>query len=337
MRIALVNPLFPAAAKYRERWITVPPQGYGGIQWVVATVMYALLDRDHEVTLYGAPGSEKISRRLTIIDTANLAAIGAAVSCGEYDIVHDFSNGLMTFPGLDRIEHLLSTYSLTGAPSLRRNVVFLSFAQREAAGYAAAPVIRIPVDPRFFRFSCEKDDYLLFLGRISPWKGALEAARFARASGSRLKLAGPNWEPKYFHTIMDKYGDAVDYVGEVSGEKRLQLLSEARALLVMSQPVPGPWGSVWSEPGSTVVSEAAACGTPIVSTDNGCLAEITPHVGLVVPSGERGAENAARVLRELPNPEAVRAAAMREWSSTKIIQEYEHLYGRVMQRERWLK
>ncbi len=52
MRIALIAP----------PWYTIPPSGYGGIEWVVALLADGLTDRGHEVTLFAAPGSDTKAR-----------------------------------------------------------------------------------------------------------------------------------------------------------------------------------------------------------------------------------------------------------------------------------
>jgi len=41
-----------------------------------------------------------------------------------------------------------------------------------------------------FRFCADKDDYVLFLGRMNPDKGAHLAIDAARAAGRRIVLAG---------------------------------------------------------------------------------------------------------------------------------------------------
>jgi glycosyltransferase involved in cell wall biosynthesis len=48
MRIAVIAP----------PWYPVPPNGYGGIEWVVALLADGLIERGHEVTLFAPPGSE---------------------------------------------------------------------------------------------------------------------------------------------------------------------------------------------------------------------------------------------------------------------------------------
>lgn len=120
-----------------------------------------------------------------------------------------------------------------------------------------------------------------------------EAAAFATAAGLPLRVAGPAWEKGYFDALVTDFPHTVEYVGEVGGRERARLIACAQALLVLSHPVPGPFGDVWSEPGSTVVAEAAVSGTPVIASDNGCLPEIVPGVGVVLgpgpqPPGGRG-------------------------------------------------
>src|SRR5262249_50826905 len=159
----------------------------------------------------------------------------------------------------------------------------------------SAPVIPLPVNPARCQFSAAKDRYLLFLGRISAHKGVRQAARFAHAAGYRLKLAGPAWERDYFDALLADFPDTIDYLGEVGGRKRTMLLARARALLALSQTYGGLF-EPWVEPGATVVSEAAASGTPVIASDNGCLPEIVPGIGEVLPESAALSTGQAQTL-----------------------------------------
>jgi|Tabmets5t2r1_1033131.scaffolds.fasta_scaffold11969_3 glycosyltransferase involved in cell wall biosynthesis len=332
MHVAVVNvPLRVSGDPHT--WITVPPQGYGGIQWVVAQLVDGLLDLGHQVSLLGAPGSPNGRPGLTVIEAAEPADMQAWLSRARVDMVHDHSNGRVTRIGL--AAPLVSTHHLTDTPADPVNCVYLSAAQRAAAG-ATGPVVRLPVNPRRYRLARRKRDYLLFLGRVSAHKGAYEAAAFAHAAGRRLVLAGPSWEREYLDRITRDFGTVVDVVGEVGGTHRLTLIAEAAAVLVLSQTVPGPWGDVWCEPGATVVSEAAASGTPVVATANGCLAEIIPPVGTLVPYGSRfDPRYAADVLAGLPGPKEVRRAALARWHHRRIARRYVDIYRRAIDGDRW--
>ena len=48
LKIAQIAPL----------WFEVPPKKYGGIERVVAQLCNGLVERGHDVTLFGAPGSK---------------------------------------------------------------------------------------------------------------------------------------------------------------------------------------------------------------------------------------------------------------------------------------
>jgi Glycosyl transferases group 1 len=332
MHVAVVNvPLRVPGEPHT--WITVPPQGYGGIQWAVAQLIDGLLDLGHQVSLLGAPGSPDGRPGLTLADVAEPADMQAWLAQARVDMVHDHSNGRVTRAGLTA--PLVSTHHLTGSPADPVNCVYLSASQRAAAGFTG-PVVRLPVNPRRYLLARRKRDYLLFLGRISPHKGAYEAAAFAHAAGRRLVLAGPSWEPNYLGRITRDFGSVVDVVGEVGGTDRLTLIAEAMSVLVLSQPVPGPWGGVWCEPGAAVVSEAAASGTPIVATANGCLAEIVPPVGVLVPYGSRiDPRYATDVLARLPDSDEVRRAALARWHHRRIARRYVDIYRRAIAGESW--
>ncbi|QKW20587.1 glycosyltransferase [Kitasatospora sp. NA04385] len=328
MKIAMLNPPH-RYGQDTSQWITVPPQGYGGIQWVVATLIDGLLAAGCEILLIGAPGST-VRPGLTV----SAATTRAALSAFGPDVVHDHTNGqlLPAEPDWPAVR----THHLNGVPEHTANGIYLSHAQRRAAGSADAPVIRLPVNPDRYTYREEKEDFLLFLGRVSVHKGARDAAAFAEAAGLPLKLAGPAWEPDYLRGILTDYPGTAEYLGEVGGSHRTDLLAAAQALLVLSQPFGGPFGCEWIEPGATVVAEAAVSGTPVIATDNGCLAEIAPHVGTVVPVERTPTrEEAAKILAGLPTPAYLRATAVERWGHQVIAAKYLEVYRRSLAGGTW--
>ncbi|MFF4814502.1 glycosyltransferase [Kitasatospora sp. NPDC001309] len=332
MKIAMLNP----PHRYGQdttQWITIPPQGYGGIQWVVATLIDGLLEAGCQILLVGAPGTTP-RPGLTVSDATTFDTTLAALSEFRPDVVHDHTNGqlLPAEPSWPAVR----THHLNGVPEHRANGVYLSHAQRRAAGSAEAPIIRLPVNPDRCTYREKKDDFLLFLGRVSAHKGARDAAAFAQAAGLPLKLAGPAWEPDYLHGILTDYPGTAEYIGEVGGSHRTELLAAARALLVLSQPFGGPFGGEWIEPGATVVAEAAASGTPVIATDNGCLAEIAPHVGIALPVEQTPTgEEAAKILASLPAPEQLRATAVERWGHHVVVAKYLEVYRRAAAGGTW--
>jgi Glycosyl transferases group 1 len=336
MRIAMINVPIPAPWLGRGSWITVPPQGYGGIQWVVANLIEGMLELGHQVVLLGAPGSAERGGLKVINEAGTPGEIGQWLRAdASFDIVHDHSNGVVFNRDNGTPFPYLATYHLTGRPTMPKNVVYLSCAQRKAAGDTAAPIIPIPVVTAHYRNTLKKDDYLLFLGRVSPWKGVLEAAKFAKAVGLTLRIAGPTWDAEYRRQIQSEYSAKTDWRGEVGGIARLQLLGQARALLVLSQSLPGPWGNQWVEPGSTVVSEAAASGTPVIASENGCLSEIVPGVGVILKEHGWDVGVCIRALATLPSPDEVAEIARERWCHLKIARRYVDLYVRAIRGEHW--
>lgn len=44
-------------AEIAPPWVKVPPEGYGGIEWIVSLLADGLVERGHEVTLYASGDS----------------------------------------------------------------------------------------------------------------------------------------------------------------------------------------------------------------------------------------------------------------------------------------
>jgi glycosyltransferase involved in cell wall biosynthesis len=87
-----------------------------------------------------------------------------------------------------------------------------------------------------FPYRADKDDYVLFLGRMNPEKGADLAIGAARAAGRRLILAAKCNEPgerAWFETVIrPQVGTGVEWVGEADGPTKKELLAKARCLIV---------------------------------------------------------------------------------------------------------
>src|SRR5205823_11712325 len=124
-----------------------------------------------------------------------------------------------------------------------------------------------------------RGDYLLFLGRLSPDKGAHRAVAVAMETGLPLKIAGKLQETKereYFHELVEPHlVDGIEYLGEVTHGEKVELLQNARATLFPIE---------WEEPFGLVMIESMACGTPVIATRWGAVPEVIEHgrSGIVV-------------------------------------------------------
>lgn len=171
---------------------------------------------------------------------------------------------------------------------------------------------------------------------MSAHKGVREAAAFAQTASLPLTVAGPAGEKDYLDALLADFPHTVDYKGEAGGSARTRLIARARAQLVLSQPWGGPFGGRWIEPGAAVVSEAAASGTPMIASDNGCLPEIVPGVGAVLPVGrDLPPPEAEQVLASLPTAQAVRETAVDRWGHHTITRQYLAVCKRAVSGEVW--
>jgi glycosyltransferase involved in cell wall biosynthesis len=118
---------------------------------------------------------------------------------------------------------------------------------------------------------------------MSPEKRPDRAIELALQSGFDLKIGAKIYpeERAYFETIIKplliQAGPRVEFLGEVGGREKDQLLREARALLF---PID------WEEPFGLVMIEALACGTPVIGWNRGSVPEVIDNgiSGFVVNS-----------------------------------------------------
>jgi glycosyltransferase involved in cell wall biosynthesis len=145
---------------------------------------------------------------------------------------------------------------------------------------AGFPGERIVVKPNFVPARPVRHGrgrYLLFLGRLSPEKGAatlLEAHR--PAEHGRLVIAGDGPERARLEA---RARDGVEFLGAVSPDEVPALLADAQALLVPSLSYEGA---------PRAVVEAYAAGVPVVASRIGALCELVHDgsSGLLVPADD---------------------------------------------------
>lgn len=114
-------------------------------------------------------------------------------------------------------------------------------------------VIPNSFDEDDFSFESDKDDYLLYLGRMTPRKGMIIVEELAKL-GHRIISAGQG----------DYRIPGVEHRGVVRGDVKKKLLAEARAVVVPT---------IYIEPFGGVAVEAMLSGTPVITTDFGAFTE----------------------------------------------------------------
>jgi len=278
-------------------WLSVPPLGYGGVETVVSALTEALVERGHAVTLFCAPGSlsgatvaplldaqhpDEIERSLYEVDHVARAfrAIDDAPEHLRFDVIHDHC-GFTALAMADRIKtpivHTLhgqftpATAAFYVRHAHKAVLVGVSRAQLDSAPLELADfeVIPNPIDVSAWPLQERKDDYVLWIGRITPEKGPQRAIAAAAAAGVPLILAGVIQPGKqaFFDAQIAPHvdGDRVKFAGEVGGARKQALFARARGLLMPIR---------WEEPFGMVMVEAMACGTPVIAFPEGAAREL---------------------------------------------------------------
>jgi glycosyltransferase involved in cell wall biosynthesis len=278
-------------------WISIPPPGYGGVESVVDALTEALVRRGHDVTLFCAPGSASSAKVVTVLDESHadeierslyevdhvarvFNEIEIAAHRAAFDVIHDHCG----FTGLamaDRIDtplvHTLhgpftaDTAAFYAHHGHKAALVGISRAQLASAPPGLTPLCSIPnpIDLSVWPLTAEKEDYVLWIGRMTAEKGPHRAIAAARAAGVPLVLAGviqPGQQAFFDREIAPHIdGDRVRFLGEVGGAAKRSLFAEARALLMPIR---------WNEPFGMVMVEALACGTPVIAFPEGAACEL---------------------------------------------------------------
>ena len=179
---------------------------------------------------------------------------------------------------------------------------------RAPEGVRVVGVTPNPLVVEDFPFRAEKDDYLLWVGRMNDDKDRTGPSRRRSSPGADLVLAGvvqPGQE-EFFAREVEPHidGRQIRYIGEVGGKEKLELFSRARGFLMPIR---------WPEPFGLVMTEAMACGTPVIAYREGSVPDIVAdgRTGYIVDGEQEMAEAIGRL-------DAIEPAACREWVAERF-------------------
>lgn len=193
-----------------------------------------------------------------------------------------------------------------------------------------AGVIYNAIDCSKYPFNTgSREDYLLFLSRLSPEKGAHIAIEVARKLNMRLIIAGVS-QPQYkdyFQNVIEPLidGKLITYESEVSHQRKKELLANAKCLLAPVQ---------WPEPFGLFMVEALACGTPVVALNKGSTSEIvvSGKTGYVVETTEEMLKAVKMV--DLLDPYECRSLAKENFDVPIFADNYLCAYEQVIEGEK---
>jgi glycosyltransferase involved in cell wall biosynthesis len=311
---------------------------------VVSYLTEALIELGHQVTLVasgdsitnaaliaGSPRSLRLDESKPDTLLHHIRELGLVERHAErFDVVH-FHTGLLHM-SLARRLRVPSVTTLHGRLDLAdihcvlrefsdQPLVSISDAQRPPIPdlrWAATVYHGLP--EQLLPFRAKPENYVAFIGRISPEKRADRAIEIATKAGIELRIAAKvdAVDQEYFDRdikpLLDRPG--VTYLGEIDEREKARLLGGARALLF---PID------WPEPFGMVVIEAMSCGTPVVAWNLGSVPELIEDGvnGWIVES----IDQAVNVLRNSPiERRMVRGVFEERFTARRMARDYVQVY-----------
>jgi glycosyltransferase involved in cell wall biosynthesis len=272
---------------------SVPPELYGGTERVVSALTEELVRRGHRVTLFASGDSRTGATLVPITERAlrldpevldhnayTMLQLGMVFDrAGEFDLIHNhldyYALPFARFVRTPVVTTLHGRLDLPDLPAFYRRyreapLVSISDSQREPLAWANwAATVYNGMDLAPYTFSARQGEYFAFIGRISPEKNLEGAITVARRTGIPLRIAAKvdKVDQDYYEAeirpLID--GRLVEYIGEISDAEKGAFLAPAYALLF---PV------AWPEPFGLAMTEAMACGTPVLALRHGSIPEV---------------------------------------------------------------
>jgi glycosyltransferase involved in cell wall biosynthesis len=330
---------------------SVPPQNYGGTERVVSYLTEELVRQGHDVTLFASGDSRTAAELVPVCerslrqDEKCVDAIAlhvcmveeAARRAHQFDIIH-FHMDYLHFPVSRRhsYAHVTTLHGRMDIPELAVlyheysdiPVISISNAQQQSVPWADwRGTVYHGLPPDLYSLHASQGQYLLFLGRMSPEKGADQAIAIAQKAGLPLKMAAKvdRCDRDYFEEtlapLIREAAPLVEFVGEVGGRRKEELLGNAIALLFPIR---------WAEPFGLVMIEAMACGTPVIAYRCGSVPEVIDEgvTGFIVDD-LAGAVEAVAMIASLSRRRC-RQVFDERFLSERMAQDYVAIYDQVL-------
>lgn len=337
-------------------YLPVPPPLYGGTEKIVSLLTEGLVASGHDVTLF-ASGDSKTSAKLSSMFPTALGNSGFTkgdtskpiahyhacyARAHEFDIIHSHGQYLSLpeastlntpvvftwhgsfYPGetTEEKREILKKY---------KDLHYVSISNNQRGGmpdlhYVAT--VYNALDIAEYTFDASPGDYLLWVGRVNPKKGALDAIQTAKRLGIRLEMAAAidPIDRAYFEEKIKPHidGDQVVFHGEIGHSSLVELYGGAIATL---------YPISWHEPFGLVMAESMACGTPVVAYNIGSVSEIVLDslTGFVIDpsSGVEGLVTGIKHIASIDRSQC-RTHVEKHFHTTRMVSDYEAVYASLL-------
>ena len=340
LRIALVAPA----------WYPLPPKGYGGTELVVYLLHNELRRLGHDVTVFGAEGSEpgvtmladaawshdlggpaEAARQATY-----LARVYTALAGRRFDVIHDHTGfeGLLLALQSDLAPVVVHTIhgeltepmrTFYEEVDQRAHLCAISLSQAASApALGLAGIVHNAVELPAAPPSAVHERYLIEVARIVPDKGQHLAIQVAQQASRKLILAGKVERSeeglRYFEEQVEPFlSPNVEYYPNVAGAQKARLISRAAAGIFPLQ---------WSEPFGLAMVECMVAGTPVLALRVGSTPELIEE-GVTGYLAE-DVDDLVRAVNRLDEIDRVRCAtvARARFSPRHMAERYLSIYRR---------
>lgn len=258
---------------------------------------------------------------------------------GEYDLLH-FHHPETALPYVHLYPNVKVVYTLHESLSplyrevlemfMSDNQYYVSLSDNQRINAPDLPYVETiynGVDTKLFEFSAEREDYLLFAGRIVREKGVYEAIKVAQLTDSRLFIIGPTYpdQQDYFDQYIKPHlDDKIVYLGFMPHEDLPRYFQKAKAFLMPIQ---------WEEPFGMTMAESMSSGTPVLAFNRGSASEVVKDgvSGYVVNNIAEMVEALGKV--DAIDPKACHDYAVERFSFDKMVDGYEATFKRIIDME----
>lgn len=324
-------------------WRT-PPRKYGPWEQVSYDLAEGLIEKGVNVTLFATADSSTSGNLQSVCDRSygEDSEVDSKVweclhishlmeRADQFDIIHNNFDFLpLTYSRLIRTPMVTTIHGFSSERIIpvykkyNKSEVYVSVSN--ANRHPELDYIRTiyhGIDPGNFTFNDEKENYLLFFGRIHPDKGTHVAIEIAKKAGYVIKIAGLVQDAEYFNTMIkpELDNERVIYLDNAGPALRNELLGNAAALL---HPI------FFDEPFGLSVAEAMMCGTPVIAFARGSMPELIVNgvTGFVVDD-TMSAVSATERLHEI-SFYACHKHALRNFSRGRMVSDYIEIYESLL-------